>query len=55
MFSPLLSAIPGELFSAYLAEAKHEPFFRDFKGGRDVEGGGGISRIRTSETWEKWR
>lgn len=55
MFSPLIAAIPGELFAAYLAEEKKEPFFRDFKGGRDVEGGGGISRIRTSETWEKWR
>lgn len=52
MFSPLLTAIPGELFSAYLAEAKDEPFFRDFKGGRSIEGGGGISRIRSSETWE---
>ena len=55
MFSPLITAIPGELFSAYLAEAKDEPFFRDFKGGRSIEGGGGISRIRTSETWENWR
>jgi len=54
MFLPLIAAIPGELFAAYLAEEKKEPFFRDFKGGRDVEGGGGISRIRTSETWEKW-
>jgi glucosamine--fructose-6-phosphate aminotransferase (isomerizing) len=26
-----------------------EPFFRAFGGGRDVSGGGGISRIRTSE------
>jgi glucosamine--fructose-6-phosphate aminotransferase (isomerizing) len=55
MFSPLITAIPGELFSAYLAEAKDEPFFRDFKGGRSIEGGGGISRIRTSEVWESWR
>ena len=55
MFSPLITAIPGELFSAYLAEVKDEPFFRDFKGGRSIEGGGGISRIRTSETWENWR
>jgi len=55
MFSPLITAIPGELFSAYLAEAKDEPFFRDFKGGRSIEGGGGISRIRTSEAWENWR
>jgi len=55
MFSPLITAIPGELFAAYLAEEKKEPYFRDFKGGRDVEGGGGISRIRTSETWEQWQ
>ncbi len=55
MFSPLITAIPGELFSAYLAEVKDEPFFRDFKGGRSIEGGGGISRIRASETWENWR
>jgi glucosamine--fructose-6-phosphate aminotransferase (isomerizing) len=55
MFSPLITAIPGELFSAYLAEAKDEPYFCDFKGGRSIEGGGGISRIRTSETWENWR
>jgi len=55
MFSPLITAIPGELFSAYVAEEKGEPFFRDFKGGRSIEGGGGISRIRTSETWENWK
>lgn len=55
MFSPLITAIPGELFAAYLAEEKKEPYFRAFKGGRDVEGGGGISRIRTSETWQEWR
>ena len=55
MFSPLLTAVPCELFAAYLAEEKKEPYFRDFKGGRSIEGGGGISRIRTSETWEQWR
>jgi len=54
-FSPLITSIPGDLFAAYLAEARNEPFFRDFKGGRSSEGGGGISRIRTSEIWEKWR
>ncbi len=54
MFSPLLASIPGELFSAYLAEKKNEPYFRDFQGGRDKEGGGGISRIRTSEMWKEW-
>ncbi|MDO9547232.1 MAG: SIS domain-containing protein [Pelolinea sp.] len=55
MFSPLITAIPGELFAAYLSEVKKEPFFRDFKDGRSIEGGGGISRIRTSETWENWK
>jgi glucosamine--fructose-6-phosphate aminotransferase (isomerizing) len=49
MFSPLIACIPGELFAAYRAEVIGEPFFRDFKGGRSVENGGGISRIRTSE------
>ena len=55
MFSPILTAIPGELFAAYRAEVLQEPFFRNFAGGRNIEGGGGISRIRTSETWENWR
>lgn len=54
MFSPLIAAIPGELFAAYLAEEKGEQYFRGFTGGRSIEGGGGISRIRTSETWENW-
>ena len=55
MFSPVVAAVPGELFSAYLSEEKKESYFRDFGGGRSIEGGGGISRIRTSETWEQWR
>jgi len=54
-FSPLVTQIPGELFAAYRAEAIDEPFFRNFTGGRDIENGGGISRIRTSETWENWK
>lgn len=49
LFSPLIAAIPGELFAAYRAEVVQEPFFRGFSGGRSTEGGGGISRIRTSE------
>jgi len=49
MFSPLVATIPGELIAAYRAEAIGEPFFRSFGGGRSQEGGGGISRIRTSE------
>jgi glutamine---fructose-6-phosphate transaminase (isomerizing) len=55
MFSPLVTQIPGELFSAYRAEVIGEPFFRDFGGGRSTEGGGGISRIRSSEVWETWK
>lgn len=52
MFTPVISAIPCELFAAYRSEATGEPFFRSFGGGRSIEGGGGISRIRTSEMWE---
>ncbi len=55
MFSPLVTAIPGELIAAYRAEALGETYFRGFTGGRSIEGGGGISRIRTSETWENWK
>lgn len=54
MFSHLLSQIPGLLFAACRAEVIGEPFFRNFGGGRSTEGGGGISRIRTSELWENW-
>lgn len=49
MFSPVISAIPGSLFAAYRSDVTGQPFFRDFQGGRSVEGGGGISRIRTSD------
>ena len=54
MFSPLITAIPGELFSAYRSEVLGEPFFRDFGGGRSIEGGGGISRIRESDMWQEF-
>ena len=54
VFSPVITAIPGELFAAYRAEVVGEPFFRDFAGGRNVEGGGGISRIRTSAMLESF-
>ncbi len=47
-FSPLLTCLPGTLFAAYRAQFLNEPYFRDFSGGRSPEGGGGISRIRTS-------
>ena len=55
IFSPVIAAIPGELFAAYRAEVMNEPFFRQFSGGRSQEGGGGISRIRTSDSWDKWQ
>ena len=55
MFSPLLSCIPAGLFAAYRSELIGEPFFRDFQGGRDVEEGGGISRIQTSDMLEEWQ
>ncbi len=47
-FSPLLTSIPGLLFAAYRAQFLQEPYFRNFSGGRSSEGGGGISRIRSS-------
>jgi glutamine---fructose-6-phosphate transaminase (isomerizing) len=55
MYSALVTQIPGELFAAYRADVLGEPFFRNFGGGRSIEGGGGISRIRTSEYWEAWQ
>jgi glucosamine--fructose-6-phosphate aminotransferase (isomerizing) len=48
-FSPLLTCLPGTLFAAYRAQIIDEPYFRDFGGGRSIEGGGGISRIRDSQ------
>jgi len=49
VFSPVIAAIPGELFAAYRAELLGEPYFRAFDGGRSLVEGGGISRIRSSE------
>lgn len=46
--SPLVAGIPGMLFASERASLIGEPYFRDFAGGRSREGGGGISRIRTS-------
>jgi glutamine---fructose-6-phosphate transaminase (isomerizing) len=51
VFSPLLAAIPGALFAAYRAEILGEPFFRSSDGGRAP----GLSRVRTSETWDAFR
>jgi glucosamine--fructose-6-phosphate aminotransferase (isomerizing) len=48
-FSPLLSSLPGALLAAQRAAFLGEPYFRAFSGGRSIEGGGGISRIRTSQ------
>jgi len=50
IFQAVISMLPGSLFAAFRAEQLGEPYFRDFAGGRSKEGGGGISRIRTSET-----
>jgi glucosamine--fructose-6-phosphate aminotransferase (isomerizing) len=48
-FAPLVAPIPVMLFASYRAELLGEPYFRAFGGGRSIEHGGGISRIRTSE------
>jgi glutamine---fructose-6-phosphate transaminase (isomerizing) len=47
-FSPLVLCIPAALYAAARADLLNEPYFRAFGGGRNPEGGGGISRIRTS-------
>lgn len=47
-FSPLVTSIPAILFAAYRSQLLGEPYFRGFSGGRSIEGGGGISRIRSS-------
>lgn len=49
IISPLVTAIPANLIASYRAEVINEPYFRAFGGGRDFSGGGGISRIRTSQ------
>jgi glucosamine--fructose-6-phosphate aminotransferase (isomerizing) len=49
VFAPLVAPIPAMLFAAHRAELLGEPYFRGFSGGRSIEHGGGISRIRTSE------
>ena len=53
-FTPLISCIPGMLFAAYRSQIMDEPYFRGFGGGRSHEGGGGISRIRTSKQIEQF-
>jgi glucosamine--fructose-6-phosphate aminotransferase (isomerizing) len=54
MFSPLVTSVISELFAAHKSDALGERFFRNFEGGRTIEGGGGASRIRDSQLWEKW-
>jgi len=51
-YAPLLTCLPPTLFAAYRAQLLDEPYFRDFGGGRSIEGGGGISRIRSSDQWD---
>ncbi len=51
VFSPLVLWIPGALLAAHRSALLQEPFFRAFGGGRNVEEGGGASRIRTSVRW----
>jgi glucosamine--fructose-6-phosphate aminotransferase (isomerizing) len=48
MLSPVLLAIPSELFAAYRAEVLGESYFRRAGGGR-MPGG---SRVRTSAMWD---
>jgi glucosamine--fructose-6-phosphate aminotransferase (isomerizing) len=52
-FSPVVTCIPGAFLAAYRSEQIGETFFRSFSGGRSIEGGGGISRIRTSHQIEE--
>ena len=47
-FYPLVASIPGMLFAEVRSRTIDETYFRGFTGGRNIEGGGGISRIRTS-------
>jgi len=52
-FSPLLYGLAGMLFAEYRTQLLGEKYFRAFGGGRSIEGGGGISRIQTSELQEE--
>lgn len=51
IFSPMVYAVPGELFSAYLSDATGEPPFRQFAGAYEEAGGG--NTIRTSAVIDK--
>lgn len=48
LFAPMVNAVPGELFAAYLAEAVGEEFFAGFQGAYDSDATGG-NNIVTSE------
>jgi glucosamine--fructose-6-phosphate aminotransferase (isomerizing) len=52
-FSPLLACLPAALLAARRAALLGEAYFRAFGGGRSIEGGGGISRIRDSHRIDK--
>ena len=52
IFSPMVYAVAGELFSAHLSDVVGEPFFRDFSEAYDVEKYGGNS-IRNSQVIER--
>ena len=45
----ICNCLPGIMLADYRAQLTGEPYFRAFGGGRSAEGGGGISRIRTSD------
>jgi glutamine---fructose-6-phosphate transaminase (isomerizing) len=53
--SPLLTCVAPLLLASHRAERTGEPYFRAFSGGRSIEGGGGISRIRTSQQIDRPR
>jgi glucosamine--fructose-6-phosphate aminotransferase (isomerizing) len=52
-YHPLQACLPGLLIAAHRARQLDEPYFRGFGGGRSLEGGGGISRIRDSDRIHK--
>jgi len=52
-FSPLLYGLGGMLLADARAEFLGESYYRGFGGGRSIQGGGGISRIQTSDIQEE--
>ena len=47
-YASIVYSIPGNLFAAARAQALGVPYFRDFKGGRQVDWADGASQIRSS-------